>query len=117
MKKLFTHLYVFLAIMACKPTSESTNDGWISLLDGNSTEGWRAYNGDELPPGWVAKDGVLMVDTKLGLEQDYTGGIDIIYGAEEFENFELYLEWKLPRGGNSGIFYHLQEHIEILPLQ
>ncbi|EPR65687.1 putative secreted glycosyl hydrolase [Cyclobacterium qasimii M12-11B] len=45
----------------------------------------------------------------MGLEQDYTGGKDIIYGAEEFENFELYLEWKLPKGGNSGIFYHIPE--------
>ena len=35
--------------------------------------------------------------------------IDIIYGAEMFDNFELYLEWKIPPGGNSGIFYHLQE--------
>jgi hypothetical protein len=32
-----------------------------------------------------------------------------MYAAEEFDNFELYLEWKLPPGGNSGIFYHLKE--------
>ena len=27
----------------------------------------------------------------------------------EFENFELYIEWKIPAGGNSGIFYHIAE--------
>ena len=37
------------------------------------------------------------------------GGGDIIYYLEEFENFHLYLEWKLPEGGNSGVFYHLKE--------
>ncbi len=84
-------------------------DDWIYLFDGETTEGWRAYNGDALPPGWVAKNGELTFDTQLGLEQDYTGGKDIIYAREEFDNFELYLEWKLPKGGNSGIFYHLKE--------
>ena len=34
---------------------------------------------------------------------------DLIYGAQEFDNFELYLEWKIPPGGNSGIFYHVKE--------
>ena len=90
-------------------TETGMEDDWIVLFDGKSTEGWRAYNGDALPPGWVARDGVLTFDTELGLEQDYEGGKDIIYGAEEFDNFELYLEWKLPEGGNSGIFYHLKE--------
>src|SRR5690554_1085671 len=84
---------------------------WISLFDGTSTEGWRGYGSETLPPGWTIKDSVLTFDTELGLEQDYTGGTDIIYGLEEFDNFELYVEWKLPEGGNSGIFYHLKEDI------
>ncbi|MEQ9286868.1 MAG: DUF1080 domain-containing protein [Cyclobacteriaceae bacterium] len=93
-----------------KTEAQSKEDSeWIYLFDGTSTDGWRAYNGDALPPGWVAKNGELTFDTELGLEQDYKGGKDIIYGAEEFDNFELYLEWKLPEGGNSGIFYHLKE--------
>ena len=32
-----------------------------------------------------------------------------MYVEEEFENFELYLEWKIPKGGNSGIYYHIKE--------
>ena len=39
---------------------------------------------------------------------------DLIYGAEEFDNFELYLEWKIPPGGNSGIFYHIKEGYETI---
>jgi hypothetical protein len=88
---------------------------WTVLFDGTSTEGWRAYNGEALPPGWVVKNGELTFDTELGLEQDYKGGKDIIYGAEEFDNFEFYVEWKLPKGGNSGIFYHIKEGYKSIP--
>lgn len=121
MKKQSYLLIVVLTILfiSCKEKlkeeSEVTSEKepeiseWVYLFDGTSTKGWRAYNGDALPPGWIAKDGELTFDTELGLEQDYTGGKDIIYGLEEFDNFELYLEWKLPAGGNSGIFYHLKE--------
>jgi hypothetical protein len=100
---------------ATESVTEAKKDNWIILFDGSSTKGWRAYNGEALPPGWVARDGVLTFDTELGLEQDYTGGQDIIYGAEEFDNFELSLEWKLPEGGNSGIFYHLKEGYDSPP--
>ncbi|MGI9532239.1 3-keto-disaccharide hydrolase [Lutimonas sp.] len=93
-------------------TMTNASEEWIYLFDGVSTDGWRAYNGETLPPGWVAKDSVLTFDTELGMEQDYTGGQDIIYAKEEFDNFELYVEWKIPEGGNSGIFYHLKEGIE-----
>jgi hypothetical protein len=76
-----------------------------------SLEGWRAYNGDQMPPGWKIVDGILTFTTAQILEEDYDykGSRDIIYGAEEFDNFELYVEWKIPPGGNSGIFYHVKE--------
>ena len=111
MKQLITILLLIMTIYSCKTGPKTEAENWIILFDGTSTEGWRAYNGDSLPPGWIAKDGALTFDTQLGMEQDYKGGKDIIYGLEEFENFELYVKWKLPRGGNSGIFYHLKEGI------
>ena len=90
-------------------TSSSTTSELVYLFDGTSTKGWRGYGMDTLPPGWIIRDSTLTFDTQLGLEQDYKGGKDIIYGTEEFDNFELYVEWKLPEGGNSGIFYHVKE--------
>lgn len=126
MKHLISLLAIGILVFSCKsdkkteqPTdevkAETKTDEWIYLFDGSSLDGWRAYNGDNLPPGWVIKDSVLTFDTKLGLEQDYKGGKDIIYGAQEFDNFELYLEWKLPPGGNSGIFYHVKEGHKSIP--
>jgi hypothetical protein len=121
MKKLFILCCFTIAIASCKTeqkvdtetnaSTETVTNEWMVLFDGSSTEGWRAYNGDALPPGWAIKDGTLTFATEQILEKDYdyTGSKDIIYGAEEFDNFELYVEWKIPAGGNSGIFYHLKE--------
>ncbi len=85
---------------------------WIYLFDGTSLDGWRAFNGAELPSGWSIMEGSLFLDTKLKNEANYEGGKSIIYTLEEFENFELYLEWKITEGGNSGIFYHVTEEYE-----
>ena len=111
----FTAVLFGLAVFNACSTNQSTEtateeDDWIYLFDGTSTEGWRAYNGETLPAQWEIVDGALTFDTEKRLEKDKQGGKDIIYAAEEFENFELYLEWKLPAGGNSGIFYHLKEN-------
>lgn len=121
MKNTLAFFLMILMWSACSDTSPSTasaetsgeqvevKNDWITLFDGQTTEGWRGYNSKDMPPGWTAKDGMLMFDTELELEQDYEGGRDIIYGTEEFDNFELYVEWKIPEGGNSGIFYHIKE--------
>ncbi len=115
MKQLIAILLLAILLFSCKTGSETKDNNWIYLFDGKTTNGWRAYNGDVLPPGWLAKDNVLTFDTELGLEQNYKGGKDIIYGLEEFDNFELYVEWKLPEGGNSGIFYHIKEGYNSIP--
>lgn len=109
MKQLVLLLCLSLLITTCKNESNSKDDEWIHLFDGTSTEGWRAYNGESLPEQWVIKDGALTFDTEKKLESEKEGGQNIIYAKEEFDNFELYLEWKLPEGGNSGVFYHLKE--------
>ncbi|MEM1319565.1 MAG: DUF1080 domain-containing protein [Bacteroidota bacterium] len=85
------------------PKAESAEQ-WTALFDGQSTEGWRAFNGDTLPDGWIVEEQCLK---SLGKGGDIGG--DIVYGAQEFENFDLRMEWKISTGGNSGIFYHVQE--------
>jgi len=122
MKRIILLFAAFVLLVNCKSESKKENkeviteekqvavaEDWIYLFDGTSTEGWRAYNGTSLPPQWIVVDSTLTFDTEKRLESDKKGGNDIIYSAEEFENFELFLEWKLPEGGNSGILYHIQE--------
>ncbi|GMN10886.1 DUF1080 domain-containing protein [Croceitalea sp. MTPC9] len=117
--KLLMYLLIVITFMvSCKKEKKEAKEvnstdvaksEWIYLFDGKTTNGWRAYNGDSLPDEWVIKDGALTFDTEKRLESERKGGKDIIYTAEEFDNFELYLEWKLPEGGNSGILYHIKE--------
>ena len=101
--------YILIVLMFFTISCEKNESEWINLFDGKSTDGWRAYNGKEIPQKWAAVDGELTFDTDLKLEDEWKGGGDIIYYLEEFEYFELYLEWKLPKGGNSGVFYNVQE--------
>jgi hypothetical protein len=84
-------------------------DTWDFIFDGISMDGWRAYNGEAMPPQWVVKDGILTFDAELKLEEEFTGGKDIIYADQEYAEFDLAFDWKIPEGGNSGVFYHLKE--------
>lgn len=112
MKQFLSILFLALISLGCKNESKIEPESWIYLFDGTTTEGWRAYNGETLPPQWIVKNGELTFDTEKRDESNFKGGNDIIYTKEEFDNFELYLEWKIPEGGNSGIFYHLKEGYE-----
>lgn len=108
MKKITTNILKTLCLI-CLFISCDNQSEWIYLFDGQTTDGWRAYNGTEIPEKWTVVDGELTFNTELKLEEDWIGGGDIIYYKEQFEDFELHLEWKLPKGGNSGVFYHVQE--------
>jgi hypothetical protein len=104
MKFFLSILFVLVGLTSCNQESE-----WIYLFDGETTNGWRGYNAEIMPPGWTATEGTLTFNTENRLESEYIGGRDIIYENEEFENFEFYVEWKLGEGGNSGILYHVKE--------
>ncbi len=83
-------------------------DGYYVIFDGTSTNGWRGYGKDALPSRWSIEDGCLKFSgTGTGEGQTGEGG-DVIF-AHKFRNFELELEWKVSKGGNSGIFYLAQE--------
>lgn len=81
-------------------TEQEIADGWVLLFDGENTTGWRGYNQETLPEAWVVEEGTFK---SLGKGGDIGG--DVVYD-EVYGEFELYLEWKISEGGNSGIFYH-----------
>ena len=81
----------------------------IVLFDGSSLEGWRGYGKDHVPARWSIEDGCLKVSGAGGGEAQTGEGGDLIYAAQKFKIFELELERKVSKGGNSGIFYLAQE--------
>ncbi len=77
-------------------TDAQTAEGWQLLFDGqDATASWRGYRKDALPEGWRVLDGVLVRE----------GGGDIVT-REQFDDFDLYVDWRVEDGGNSGIFFN-----------
>jgi len=78
---------------------------WITLFDGKSLQGWHGFNrGGEEVKNWVVQDGALVC---LGATKGVKGG-DLASDLS-FANFELEWEWKIDKGSNSGVFYHVIE--------
>jgi hypothetical protein len=85
-------------------TQQEKKEGWVMLFDGQTTTGWRGFKMEVMPFGWQVVDGCLVTSPGDGGE---TRG-DIIT-VNEYEDFDLYLEWAISPQGNSGIFFHVLE--------
>jgi Domain of Unknown Function (DUF1080) len=76
-------------------TAAEKADGWRLLFDGQTLSGWRGYGKKDVPPGWKVVDGAISRVDKAG---------DLIT-TDQFENFELQIDFKYTPKANSGIFY------------
>jgi len=124
MKKIIIPLLILAVACTSQVTVQTPNtltakekqDGWTLLFDGKTMTGWRQCNGTEMPDIWVIEDGtvrVITADEKRAKANQEPGTptrqADILYGAKKFKNFELSIDWKVGKGGNSGIFYYVVE--------
>src|SRR5882762_1229915 len=73
-------------------TDAEKKAGWKLLFDGKTTEGWRGYKMEKMPPGWRVIDGAL-VRVAGGAGGKGAGGGDDVITVDEFDNFELQLDW------------------------
>jgi hypothetical protein len=89
-------------------SAEEQKAGWKLLFDGKTTEGWRGYQMQQMPPGWSVENGSL-IRVRGGAGGKGAGGGDDIITRESYDNFELQLEWKTVPQGNSGVLYHVSE--------
>ncbi len=84
-------------------TAAEKSEGWQLLFDGKTLDGWRSFNEKELKGGWTVVDGCIQA---LGEGSDASG---YIVTDKKYDNFELAWDWKLGKGGNSGMLYHVME--------
>lgn len=75
--------------------------GWKLLFDGKDYSGWHNFKREGVRQGWQVKDGALVC-------VDPHNAGDII-SPEQYECFELQLDYNISEGGNSGIMYHVTE--------
>jgi hypothetical protein len=83
--------------------------GWVLLFNGRTFDGWRQCNGTAMPANWVIDDQAMKVFTAEGRKPGQGAGGDILYGVKKFSNFELSIDWKTEKAGNSGIFFNVRE--------
>lgn len=89
-------------------TPEEEAEGWKLLFDGQTTGSWRNYGVDTIGRSWQVQDGALtLIPADKSDWQTATGG-DIVT-PDQYEDFELALEWKIADCGNSGIMYYVVE--------
>lgn len=77
-------------------------DGWENLFDGKTTTGWHTYGKTNVTDRWKIAVGALYIDDKA------KDGGDIVTD-KEYDNFDLKLEWKISKKGNSGIIFNVKE--------
>ena len=83
-------------------------DGWITMFDGKTLNGWRGYGRADAPARWSVNDGAIYMKGSGAGEAGAKDGGDLVF-AHKFKNFELEWEWKVAKGSNSGVFIMIQE--------
>ena len=106
MRKAFPILA--LCLMACvmaraadnELTDDEKKDGWKLLFDGKEITGWSNLNSDK-NVNWTVENGSLICKKPMHK--------DLVYMAEQFENFQLSIDWKIAPKGNSGVFIRMSD--------
>ena len=89
--------------------SFSQNSEWTYLFDGKTFNGWHQYNKDKMSDAWYIENGEIVLKSK---NDNVSWGNDIVTD-KSYTNFELSIEWKIPKGGNSGVFFKVNEIPEV----
>ena len=90
-------------------TGKEKKEGWMLLFNGKDFTGWRQCNGKEMPKNWTIEENAMKVFTAPDKKPGQGSDGDIIYADKKFKNFELSIDWKTSKMGNSGIFYNVRE--------
>src|SRR5262249_28611083 len=94
---LYERVVLVLALsLAGQPLAQSADkdapEGFASLFNGKDLTGWKVHGGKM--DSWGAADGLLFTTGEGG---------GWLMTEKEYGDFELRLEFKIPKGGNSGV--------------
>lgn len=95
-------LFICFAFFACKQNTNSTSKQkpsskleYTSIFNGKNLDGWKAFGTEK----WYVDQGELICES--GPDEQY----GYLLSNENYDNFELSLEFKQEADGNSGIFF------------
>lgn len=91
------------ALLALLAIPSATGDGWVTVFDGASLEGWTTvggrYDGKAV---WTVEEGVI-----VGREgENHAGGL--IYTERDYRNFEIELDVWISYPFDSGVFVRMR---------
>jgi hypothetical protein len=98
------------AVSPCEGINQLTEAektaGWVLLFDGKTLNGWHAFNAKPTQ-SWIIEDCAMKT---AGTEGNYGSDkrADMVTDRE-YENFEIAIDWKTTKGGNSGLMYGVVE--------
>jgi hypothetical protein len=109
-------VYAFSPKISSRPVQDTPNtltdaekkDGWKLLFDGKSSSGWHTYGKSTVGEAWKVGEGTIGLDASQKSSYQSKGGGDIVTD-KEYENFDLKIEWKISKNGNSGILFDIKE--------
>jgi hypothetical protein len=97
----FLSLIVVAAAFWAAPAVAAEHE-WKSLFDGRSLDGWQEFGGETR--NWVVADGLLHCKGQRGGAQ--------IESTGDYANFELQLEYRMEKGGNSGVYLRIPDDMK-----
>ena len=87
-------------------TQKETQQGWRLLFNGKDLVGWHSYQEKVAGKAWqVQDDAIVLNKNNRSVYNDYA---DLVTD-EEFENFDLKVEWKMEPCSNSGVMFYVNE--------
>jgi len=87
-----------------KLSKQEKNDGWQLLFNGKSTKGWHTYGKKDAGNEWKVEDGAIHLDASTKNKESG----DLV-SNDEYENFDLKMDWKISEQGNSGIIFYVHD--------
>lgn len=116
MRPFLTFIFIFSVgtVTSCQQekdnqlTKEEEKAGWKLLFDGKTMDGWRTFK-NKSGNSWEIINNELHCK---GSATDKSDLRDDLITTDQFENFELSIDWKIASGGNSGIMYHVTEEYD-----
>ncbi len=113
-----------MAVSAAPAADNTPPEGFVALFDGNDLAGWKGLVADppkrakmspeelakaqeeadaDMRAHWKAEDGVLVFDGKG----------KSICTAKDYGDFELLVDWKIEKNGDSGIYLRGSPQVQI----
>jgi hypothetical protein len=90
--------------------AQKKEKGWITLFDGKTLNNWHSYGKADPGKAWQVEDGTIHLSASAKKTYQTDGGGDLVTN-DEFENYDLKLEWKISKNGNSGIIFNVHEEV------